>query len=317
MPVDKVTTKPPFGGFFMYDTCMDKKTMKNLHLEHPEDMILEGDLTVFDALYSHGNISLKIDGAPSIVFGTNPENGKFFVGTKSVFNKVKNMICYSVDDIFTKYNENTHASLIVVLTHCFLYLPRIDGIVQGDFIGFGGSNIYKPNTLTYHFPELVKQRIIVAPHTFYETDTTMLDAIASPLMTSFADDKDVKWIQPTVDRVYENTQAPRINSDNVNFLTKKEAVAAKKAINLLIKNNIELNDSNLYDILGCNHLVNLYLLVIELKEELMDSFIVYGAPKCVLEGSEIIGEGFVFDGKFKLVKREEFAYANFTQGRFQ
>ena len=74
--------------------------MKVLHLEHPEDLILEGDLKVFDALYGTANISLKIDGAPAIVYGTNPENGKFFVGTKSVFNKVKNMVCYSVEDIF-------------------------------------------------------------------------------------------------------------------------------------------------------------------------------------------------------------------------
>ena len=56
--------------------------MKVLHLEHPEDLILEGDLKVFDALYGTANISLKIDGSPAIVYGTNPENGKFFVGTK-------------------------------------------------------------------------------------------------------------------------------------------------------------------------------------------------------------------------------------------
>ena len=31
--------------------------MKVLHLEHPEDMILEGDLSVFDALYGTANIS--------------------------------------------------------------------------------------------------------------------------------------------------------------------------------------------------------------------------------------------------------------------
>ena len=78
--------------------------MKVLHLEHPEDMILEGDLSVFDALYGTANISLKIDGCPAIVYGTNPENGKFFVGTKSVFNKKKKMICYTVEDIFNLYN---------------------------------------------------------------------------------------------------------------------------------------------------------------------------------------------------------------------
>ena len=33
------------------------------------------------------NMTVKWDGAPAIICGVNPENGKFFVGTKSVFNK--------------------------------------------------------------------------------------------------------------------------------------------------------------------------------------------------------------------------------------
>ena len=41
--------------------------MKNLHLEHPEDMILEGNVKVFDALYETAHLSLKIDGAPAVV----------------------------------------------------------------------------------------------------------------------------------------------------------------------------------------------------------------------------------------------------------
>ena len=103
-------------------------------------------------------------------------------------------------------------------------------------------------------------------------------------------------------------------------MTPNEAKEAKKSINYLIRNNIELTDSNLFDILGCNQLVNLYQLVIELKKEVMQSLIVYDAPKCVLEGSTIIGEGFVMHsdyGSIKLVDREEFAYANFNHGRFQ
>ena len=62
--------------------------MKNTHLEHPEDTILTGDLTVLDWFTAGGHLSVKIDGAPAIVWGTNPATGNFFVGTKSVFNKV-------------------------------------------------------------------------------------------------------------------------------------------------------------------------------------------------------------------------------------
>ena len=196
--------------------------MQNLHIEHPEDLILEGDLTVFDALYSTAHISQKIDGAPSIVFGTNPNNGRFFVGTKSVFNKVKNMVCYTVEDINEKYDKRTHSSLIEVLVACLLYLPRVDDIIQADFIGFGGSNVYRPNTLTYSFPQIVNQKIIIAPHTIYEVDGELKDAVSSPLLTTFTDSDDVKYVQPTVDRVYEGKDVPSINTDRVTFLTSKE-----------------------------------------------------------------------------------------------
>ena len=294
--------------------------MKNLHLEHPEDMILEGNVKVFDALYETAHLSLKIDGAPAVVFGTHPENGKFFVGTKSVFNKKKDMICYSVEDVFKKYDRQTHDSLIRVLVNCILYLPKIDGIIQADFIGVGGSNIYRPNTLEYHFSEIVTEKIILAPHTKYTTDSTLLECVAKPLVTHLIDTKDVKWIQPTVDRVFDGAEPPKINTDNVKFLTTKEAKEAKTAINKLIKDGVELSDYNLFEILGCNHLANLYQLLIEIKEELIDTFIVYDSPKCYVEGIQIKGEGFVMTTKYgmiKLIDRPEFAYANFNNGRFQ
>ena len=297
--------------------------MKNLHLEHPEDMILEGNVKVFDALYETAHLSLKIDGAPAVVFGTHPENGKFFVGTKSVFNKMKDMICYTVEDVFKKYDRKTHDSLIRVLINCILYLPKIDGIIQADFIGVGGSNIYRPNTLEYHFPEIVKEKIILAPHTFYKTNTTLLDAFAQPLTPNvyfLSDSDNVKWIQPTVDKVFDDHQPPKVRTDNVTFLTAKEAKIAKTAINQLIKNDVELSDYNLFEILGCNHLVNLYQLILEIKQDLMDTFIVYGSPKCYVDCIEIKGEGFVMTTKYgiiKLVDREEFAYANFNNGRFK
>ena len=58
--------------------------MKNTHLEHPEDSILSGNLSVLDWFTSIDNtISAKIDGSPAVVWGTEPKTGKFFVGTKS------------------------------------------------------------------------------------------------------------------------------------------------------------------------------------------------------------------------------------------
>ena len=61
--------------------------MPLLHIEHPEDSILTGDLDVLSWFSTPGRLSVKIDGSPAIVWGTDPKDGQFFVGTKSVFNK--------------------------------------------------------------------------------------------------------------------------------------------------------------------------------------------------------------------------------------
>ena len=139
--------------------------MQLKHIEHPEDSILTGDLSVLDWFTAESKISLKIDGSPSIVWGTNPETGKFFVGTKSVFNKIKKKINESVDDIIRNHPDK---ELQKILTICFHNLPRTSKIYQGDFIGFGGDDWYKPNTIGYLFPHKINHNIIVAPHTVYD-----------------------------------------------------------------------------------------------------------------------------------------------------
>ena len=140
--------------------------MQLKHIEHPEDSILTGDLTVLDWFTEvNSKISLKIDGTPSIVWGTNPETGNFFVGTKSVFNKIRKKINESYEDI-----ERNHPNpdLQNKLKACFDNLPRTDNIYQGDLIGFGGDDYYQPNTVGYLFPHKIHHNIIVAPHTVYE-----------------------------------------------------------------------------------------------------------------------------------------------------
>ncbi len=42
--------------------------MKNTHLQHPEDSILTGDLSVLDWFVNPGTLSVKIDGAPAVVW---------------------------------------------------------------------------------------------------------------------------------------------------------------------------------------------------------------------------------------------------------
>jgi len=289
------------------------------HLEHPEDTILTGDLSVFDLMYERdSNISVKIDGCPGIVWGTNPENGKWFVGTKSVFNKKKIKICYEVEDIFSLYSVDTHAELIEVLCACYLNLPETDGVYQGDFIGFGGSDTYLPNTIRYDFPELVEENIIIAPHTYYVGDVlNQMEPL--PLEGELISTDKCLFVQPTVDRVVGDISPLMINADGIKFLSKKDAADAKKCINALIAAGQELTDEVLTHILGCNKLANLYQLAIEIKEDLIDSMIVYGCPKAHINGEQINQEGFVMVNKYgmiKLVDREVFSYANFTQGKF-
>ena len=170
-------------------------SMKNTHIEHPEDSILTGDLSCLDWFCeADSTISIKMDGAPAIVWGTDPATGTFFVGTKSVFNKVKIKIAHSHREIDQHYAGN----VATILHKAFDCLPRTDMVIQGDFIGYGGSAEYTPNTVTYHFPEVIEESIIVCPHTFYISNNDLRDAISFPLTTELDSTEFCKFVQPDV-----------------------------------------------------------------------------------------------------------------------
>jgi hypothetical protein len=148
---------------------------RNVHLEHLEDDIInrgskggENAINFLKAVRdmlagSSGkkvNMTVKWDGAPAIICGTNPENGKFFVGTKSVFNK-NPKINYTTGDI----RKNHSGALAEKLSIALRELGRlgINGVLQGDFL-FSQSDLKKvvidgesmisftPNTITYAVP---------------------------------------------------------------------------------------------------------------------------------------------------------------------
>jgi hypothetical protein len=291
--------------------------MPNTHLEHPEDLILTGDLSVFDDLYGNAfHISLKMDGAPAVVWGTH--NDRFFVCTKSAFNKKKIKLCYTVDDIYQHFGHQDDVADILYLM--LKYLPRVEGVYQGDFLGFGRKREFSSNTLTYIFNEKVDQKIVIAPHTKYYVDGELCDAVPLPLREKFSDTAHVQFVMPIVDRIHPQHSAPKINTSVVQFLTDKEAKKAKQVINAVIKSGQQLDDETLTEILGCQHLANLYQWVIEIKEDLIDSMIVYNDFKTYLpNGKETVGEGFVYwtqESAIKLVNRSVFSYVNFTEGRF-
>jgi len=172
---------------------------KNTHLEHLEDDILnlgsEGGKSAIAFLKSLGNmlsvgdkqkamkVTTKWDGAPAIICGPTPENGKFFVGTKSVFAKTNPKLMFNNEMIDANYSGN----LSSMLKDCLKYLSKLNikGVIQGDLLftentktvtNVGGKRCvtFTPNTITYAIPidtELGKRvnnaKIGIVFHTTY------------------------------------------------------------------------------------------------------------------------------------------------------
>jgi hypothetical protein len=295
---------------------------KNLHLEHIEDMFLTGDENALNWLFANGGAtSVKMDGAPAIVWGTNPENGKFFVGTKSVFNKKKIMICYSHEDIETHYHNKV--DLAEILHECFAYLPRTSLVLQGDFIGFGGATTYTPNTITYVFNEVIGEDIIIAPHTIYEGEK-MSEMNASPLHVELSPSENCKFVTPMVDMLPINKAAHYEDIsdffEKAKFLTEKEAKEVKIIINAFIREGKEITFDMLEVILEDYNLACLYRCVEMMKHDMIANMKIYDGPMAFIGEEQIHAEGFVRSnqfGTFKLVDRFEFAQANFNKGKFQ
>jgi hypothetical protein len=159
---------------------IEAKENKNVHLEHIEDEVLNGGVngarsainflqSLRNMLAGHSdtkvNITTKWDGAPAIFAGINPENGKFFVGTKSVFNK-NAKLNYTDDDIDANHpGGGLNQKLKVALA----YLPKlgIKGVLQGDMMFTKGDIdkqiidgesyiIFQPNTIVYAVPSITK-----------------------------------------------------------------------------------------------------------------------------------------------------------------
>jgi hypothetical protein len=290
--------------------------MQNKHLEHPEDAILTGNLDVLDWFVNHGAISVKIDGAPAIVWGTNPATGKFFVGTKSVFNKVKIKIAHSHEEIDQFYDGN----VAKILHSCFDCLPHTDSIYQGDFIGFGGSDEYKPNTITYKFPEVVTQNIIIAPHTVYEANDDLRDSWALPLMVNLDSTDSVLFVKPNAyiahgqtsfADVEEVVKFARQMSTMVTFVSDKEAAKITKQINACIREQRDVNPEEF----ECDpNLIRLWALVKSIKDDCV-YLLRNDGPEAYINQDRISAEGYVMTnefGMFKLVNREVFSYHNFT-----
>ena len=295
--------------------------MQNTHLQHPEDSILMGDLSVLDWFTEPGHVSVKIDGCPAIVWGTDPQTKTFFVGTKAVFNKKKLRIAHSHDEIDLHYEGEVRD----ILHACFDCLPRTDSIIQGDFIGFGGDDTYKPNVITYVFPDLVTQSIILAPHTLYEANDDLRDSWSIPLVAQLESTRDVLFVQPEGwqddDKFDDIVRFVRQMSTTVEFAkTKTKARKIEKVLNTFIKIGAVLDPEALADVAECDlNLMRLWKLVKVIKEDRLSLCATSGGPGAYLGRRFIGAEGYVLSneyGSYKLVKRETFSRYNFNNSKF-
>lgn len=188
----------------------ESKEGKNLHLTHLQDRVLEDGVkgardainflqALRDMLSVGGgsrsvNLTSKFDGSPSIFAGVNPENGKFFVGTKGVFAQ-NAKLNYTNGDIEKNHPGEGLASKLKIALQ---YLPElgIRGVIQGDMM-FSSSDLksskidgvdmitFQPNTIVYAVPkettlanQILNAKMGVVWHTSY-TGKTMEDMQAS------------------------------------------------------------------------------------------------------------------------------------------
>jgi hypothetical protein len=187
----------------------ESKEGKNVHLEHLEDEVLNRGVvgarqainflqSLRNMLAGHSetkiNVTTKWDGAPAIFCGINPENNKFFVGTKGVFAK-NAKLNYTDEDIDRNHpGEGLNQKLKIALR----YLPKLNitGIIQGDMM-FTEKDIknetidgedyitFQPNVIVYAVPAksvlakmMTDAKLGIVFHTSY-TGKTMEDMKAS------------------------------------------------------------------------------------------------------------------------------------------
>ena len=196
----------------------------NVHLYHiEEDIIRNGLVGAKSAVnYLTGlvnmmggdtsnrvRVTVKWDGAPAIICGRDPLNGKFFVGTKSVFNAKTPKVNYTFNDIDRNHPEK---GLNKKLKYAHRYLEKLNipGVVQGDLMFTPGDLrperidgeaylTFTPNTITYAvqkgsklYDRITKAKVGIVFHTQYTGDSLQdMDAQFGVDVGEFGQDSNV------------------------------------------------------------------------------------------------------------------------------
>ena len=175
---------------------------KNLHLEHLEDEIINqgidggrGAINFLQGLRdmmkgnqnSRVNMTVKWDGAPAIFVGKHPEDGRFFVAKKSLFNKEP--LFYTSEQEIKDAKELSPNLKEKFLTsfQCLSKLSFTD-ILQGDLMYTNDKKMtkmdgktfitFQPNTIMYAVDvesklgkEIASSKMGIVFHTTYTGST--------------------------------------------------------------------------------------------------------------------------------------------------
>ena len=183
--------------------------VKNLHMEHIEDEVFNNGVdgaresitfmqSIRDMLSGNAqsklDLTVKFDGAPAIFVGTDPSDGKFFVGTKGVFNKNPKLIKQLSDIALYEYKGQLASKMAIAFTE--LQKLDIENVLQGDMMftqnDLESTNVdgiqyitFQPNTIVYAVParsalaqKILKAKIGIVFHTTY-TGTSLEEMGAS------------------------------------------------------------------------------------------------------------------------------------------
>lgn len=146
---------------------------KNTHMTHLEDKVIYGGVNgvrdailalrgLRDMLAGHAqrevDVTVKWDGAPAVVCGEDPDDGKFFVAKKGAFNKTPKIYKSHADIDADIPNADLNNKMKIAYTE--LSKLGIKGVVQGDIM-FTSDDLKKetidgedyltfhPNTIVY------------------------------------------------------------------------------------------------------------------------------------------------------------------------
>lgn len=170
-----------------------KKLTEILHIDHFEDLLIKADFYAFrdialGVLTGSDDLTyqLKIDGSPSLFFGIDPMDRRFFLSTKSLFNKNPKIVKdhYDIDMMFHDGLRNVLPAALDCLGNLYLE-PGV--VYQGDVI-FGdkrlinGSISFTPNIITYtvdpsspFYENINSAQFGIVVHTKYEIERRTSD----------------------------------------------------------------------------------------------------------------------------------------------